>query len=811
MYAQNPFTYRVHQLITTLLLLLFTTVNAVYAATLEERAVYTIKILPAGDAAEVGQCSAFAFGDISDGGSGCLGGFIDNTVPGAPSLTGGDGIASDGLAGSISIETSKADASGNNTFSVDSYQMDPYLGTPGGTFKTTMTAPDGALNGSGTVNASGTMTIDVTGRTGVAQFFEGSIGIQPWNVDDSARVAGNGDPVSNAWELFTTSSASNFDPSTPGATSLTLTGRAIGDANNDTILDAVLVSVGNVGMAWQAFDGTPYSEAFNIQFELVSAKPVANPDSLNTTEGNSLDISEAADLLANDTHATGDTLSVINFTQPTQAGSTVVDNNDGTLTYTPAGGFSGIDTFTYTVEDTSNETDTATVTIFALEAGTSAPVANDFPVSTPEDTPRTFDPTTNDTDADGDALTIFAFDGASVEGGTVVSSGGNSLTYTPPALFNGPDSLSYTIYDGRGGADSATVMVTVSDVNNAPVCADVQLSTGADETLTIDVDTDLLSTCTDADGDTVTLDSTTQPTEPGSTLSDNGAGTLKYTPANGFTGQDTFTYTATDGIETDTRTVTVDVGKILGNFTMLDAGGSTFGGTNDVAAVWDGTLNTDVTDTNFNMEFGSDSDYKFFGFVWKAHDIRVFGPGSYTFDTSCSTKQLQSGIAVCGGGPFLTLDVGPGQIGAHVLFDWNTTDNIDVALQWDQNDVFFNEDPSGALYLGLAGPTPPVDCEYELVSRDGDGDGVAGYKMVDGPFIDFRANFNLNLTRNCGEGAELVAPKSTIKSSDPGGCTLSSSAKDPLNRSDLWLLLGLVGVLGAYTTRRRRLDSGMQY
>ena len=229
------------------------------------------------------------------------------------------------------------------------------------------------------------------------------------------------------------------------------------------------------------------------------------------------------------------------------------------------------------------------------------------------------------------------------------------------------------------------------------------------------------------------------------------------------------------------------------------------------AAVWDGTFNTDVTDTNFNMEFKSDSDYKFFGFVWAAHDIRVFGPGSYTFDTSCSTKQLQAGIAVCGGGPFLTLDVGPGQIGAHVLFDWNTTDNIDVALQWDQNDVFFNEDPSGALYLGLAGPTPPVDCEYELVSRDGDGDGVAGYKMVDGPFIDFRANFNLNLTRNCGEGAELVAPKSTIKSSDPGGCTLSSTSTNPLSRSDLWLLLGLVGVLGAYTTCRRRLDSGMQH
>ncbi len=49
---------------------------------------------------------------------------------------------------------------------------------------------------------------------------------------------------------------------------------------------------------------------------------------------------------------------------------------------------------------------------------------------------------------------------------------------------------------------------------------------------------------------------------------------------------------------------------------MLDADGVTFGGTNDVVSTWDGTLNTAVTDTNFNMTMKSDSDFKFFGFVW---------------------------------------------------------------------------------------------------------------------------------------------------------------------------------------------------
>ena len=206
--------------------------------------------------------------------------------------------------------------------------------------------------------------------------------------------------------------------------------------------------------------------------------------------------------------------------------------------------------------------------------------------------------------------------------------------------------------------------------------------------------------------------------------------------------------------------MTVEVGKALGNFTMLDAGGTTFGGTNDVLATWDGSLNTDEADTNFNMSIRSDSDFPFFGFPWTAHDIRVFGPGSYSFDTSCSVAQIQSGLSgdcgnSCNTSPqnagCLNLDIPVGMIGAHMLFDWNVTENIDVVLLWDMDGVFTNPDPAGSLYLGPAGPTPPTDCVYELVSRDADGDTVPGAKMIDGPFIDFRANFNLNLTRGCAE------------------------------------------------------------
>ena len=241
---------------------------------------------------------------------------------------------------------------------------------------------------------------------------------------------------------------------------------------------------------------------------------------------------------------------------------------------------------------------------------------------------------------------------------------------------------------------------------------------------------------------------------------------------------------------------------------MLDADGVTFGGTNDIVAAWDGSLNTAVTDTNFNVEMGSDSEFPFFGFVWTAHDIRMFGPGTYSFDTSCSTAQVQQGLADCGGTPeeFLTVTVGAGQIGAHMLFDWNVTANIDVFNLYEANAIFTNPDPRGSLYQGEAGPTPALDCRFEQTSIDGDGDTVPGVRFIDGPFIGFRANFNLNFSRGCGAG-EIEVPKSSIKSADAGsGCSMSAGTTTPLSRSDLLLMLGFIALLGAYIARRRFLS-----
>lgn len=160
------------------------------------------------------------------------------------------------------------------------------------------------------------------------------------------------------------------------------------------------------------------------------------------------------------------------------------------------------------------------------------------------------------------------------------------------------------------------------------------------------------------------------------------------------------------------------------NFTMIDSSGNIVGGTNDVVFSWDGTLYTDAAaQTTSNFSLASASSHPFFGFPWTAHDGRVFGPGSYSFPTT--------------GGNTLDLEVGPGQVGAHVLFDWNTVSDVDVALLWNEDAA-----AAGDIFAGLAGD-PPIDNVFGLATAQIPGDAFPGIAMVDGPFTGFRATFNV--------------------------------------------------------------------
>ncbi|MCH2181060.1 MAG: S8 family serine peptidase [Mariniblastus sp.] len=178
----------------------------------------------------------------------------------------------------------------------------------------------------------------------------------------------------------------------------------------------------------------------------------------------------------------------------------------------------------------------------------------------------------NDSDPDGDALNLQSYGQPS--NGTV-SDNGSVITYTPSANFNGTDSFNYTINDGNGNTDTATVFVTINAVNDSPVANDDQANTDED----VPVDVNVLANDSDIDGDSLFISSLSQPSN-GSVV-DNGDGTVTYTPNSGYFGSDSFTYTVSDGDLTDTATVNLSVNEVGGTNEIGYAGTAI-----DVTHVW---------------------------------------------------------------------------------------------------------------------------------------------------------------------------------------------------------------------------------
>ncbi|GMG84516.1 hypothetical protein LNKW23_37320 [Paralimibaculum aggregatum] len=157
----------------------------------------------------------------------------------------------------------------------------------------------------------------------------------------------------------------------------------------------------------------------------------------------------------NDSDPNSDDLTIESVGTP--ANGTATRISETTIRYVPDTGYSGPDEFTYTLSD-GVLTDTATVTVTVAGAGNTAPAASDDSAATAFETAVLIDVLGNDSDGDGDALTIVSV--TSPANGTAAIEGGQ-VRYTPAAGFSGADMFTYTVSDGMGGTDSATVTVTV--------------------------------------------------------------------------------------------------------------------------------------------------------------------------------------------------------------------------------------------------------------------------------------------------------------------------------------------------------------
>ncbi len=174
-----------------------------------------------------------------------------------------------------------------------------------------------------------------------------------------------------------------------------------------------------------------------------------------------------------------------------------------------------------------------------------------------------------------------------------------------------------------------------------------------------------------------------------------------------------------------------------GEFIMRDPTGAQVGTTDTgVTGVIDTTLlctDPECTDVGATLDAGQ----PFQGLLWNADPVTLFGPGNWAFNACPGDQSTQ-----CDGPPqprLLNMTVktaagngGVPQLGAHMLFRWGNTNDIDVVVVWD------------------------VDCgAQQLSTTDPDGDGILGTKMIDGPFIGFNAAFDMSATGTDPSGADV--------------------------------------------------------
>ncbi|HHF0551141.1 TPA: tandem-95 repeat protein [Vibrio antiquarius] len=284
-----------------------------------------------------------------------------------------------------------------------------------------------------------------------------------------------------------------------------------------------------------------------------SNKPLTNsPVTLSAIEEDSDPITiTTEELLSNVDIDDADTLIVTNVTIESGNG-TLIDNNDGSWTYIPEADDDTEVSFSYDIIDDDGGVINGTANL-DIKPVNDAPIATNDAIQTDEDSQVVIDVLANDSDIEGDDLSITSASVSEEQGIVEIVDG--KFVFTPAENFNGNATISYTISDGEL-EDEAQVSVTVNSVNDAPIALNDATITEEDTSVTIDV----LPNDTDIDGDALSIESASVPSDQGQVEIIDGK--LVFTPAENFHGDAEITYTVTDGALTDEATVKVTVNAV---------------------------------------------------------------------------------------------------------------------------------------------------------------------------------------------------------------------------------------------------------
>ncbi|MBI1287084.1 MAG: tandem-95 repeat protein [Flavobacteriales bacterium] len=272
--------------------------------------------------------------------------------------------------------------------------------------------------------------------------------------------------------------------------------------------------------------------------------PFAGDDGALTPQ----DVPVSGNLLTNDFDPNGDNI-IINTTQVSgSSNGTVTISSNGDYTYTPNSGFIGADQFVYQICDDGTPSLCATATCYiTVYPDNNPPIATDDINSTLVGVPVSGNVSTNDTDPDGDDLTVNTTLVTNPSNGSVTINPDGSYTYTPNSGFSGEDTFEYVTCDNGipSLCDTAQVSIQVVPIttgNEPPVAQDDAAQTQVD----VPVSGNVLINDDDPDGNNIILNTTPVTGPSHGTVTLNPDGTFTYTPDPGYVGTDVFTYSICD-------------------------------------------------------------------------------------------------------------------------------------------------------------------------------------------------------------------------------------------------------------------------
>ncbi|MCY7295462.1 Ig-like domain-containing protein [Alteromonas sp. a30] len=268
--------------------------------------------------------------------------------------------------------------------------------------------------------------------------------------------------------------------------------------------------------------------SINVNTVPNNTAPIANNDTATTLEDRNVVI----DVLSNDTDPENDNLSIVSASA--NVGDVAIVGAQ--LRYTPTPDYNGTATINYEISDPQGLTAQAQVTVI-IEPVNDAPIAQPDEVTTLEDSSIVIDVLANDSDPDGDRLTIVRLSGAANGDAEITTD--NQIRFTPDENYFGPVRIVYTIADTSNVQRTTTVDLTVESVNDAPVANDDEASVASGDRINITP----LNNDTDVDSNRLSIASASAGF--GSVILSSPR-TLTYTAPTSFTGVDTIRYFVAD-------------------------------------------------------------------------------------------------------------------------------------------------------------------------------------------------------------------------------------------------------------------------